>query len=151
MSWGVEQYTADSKRGDVERVHSSFHSHCYPFPSSYKPILLAQIHVHLSSVMLTSGKTQLYICPNNWKFWSNYYSAHITWNHSISIWFLTLILSYFQQLPMDYYKLFAVTLWLNSSSSGISTIFQLLIIVPCQSFEGPTVNLFRKVYSARNI
>ena len=34
-------------RGDAETLQGSFPSLCYPHPSSYKPIPLPQIHVHL--------------------------------------------------------------------------------------------------------
>ena len=50
--------------GDAERVQGSFHSIYYPFPNSYEPLPLLQIHVHLLSDMLEFSASFVAHFPN---------------------------------------------------------------------------------------
>ena len=61
-----------SRGGDDERVNGSFHPLCYPSPSSYKPIPLALIHVHLCSNTLELSHLppihhKLHLWKSQWK------------------------------------------------------------------------------------
>ena len=71
-SWGGGRYVADFE-GRRYRMSQRFVSFpCYPFPSSYKPIPLAQIHVHLSPDMLelphlSPIRHKLHVWQSQWK------------------------------------------------------------------------------------